>query len=183
MKKALLLITLCITVFSTIHAQTYSEKVDMYDTHQYVKQFGDPYNPVVAGVASYFIPGLGQMICDESSRGLSFLGGYVGCVALFYYGYFEMANSLVQNVYEYDTSNFSNTKGGSKMILGAVGALGVSLWSIVDAVHVAKVNNMYYQDHYKRTSAINLEIAPYAEPITMYNQVTVPVGLTLKATF
>jgi hypothetical protein len=69
------------------------------------------------------------------------------------------------------------------MVLGALGAVGINIWSIVDAVHVAKVNNMYYQDHYKRTSAINLEIAPYAEPITMYNQVTVPVGLSLKATF
>jgi len=183
MKKTLLLFFLCITVFSTIHAQTYSEKVDMYDTHRYVKQFGDPYSPVLAGVASYFIPGLGQMICDESSRGLAFLGGYVGCVGLFYYGYFEMANSIAQNMDVYSTPDFSNMKGGGKMVLGAVGMLGVSLWSIVDAVHVAKVNNMYYQDHYKRTSAINLEIAPYAEPITMCNQVTVPLGLTLKATF
>ena len=49
----------------------FPEKVEMYDTHQYVKQFGDPYNPVLAGVASYFIPGLGQMISDESSRGLA----------------------------------------------------------------------------------------------------------------
>lgn len=183
MKKALLLILFCITAFSTINAQTYSEKVEMYDTHKYVKQFGDPYSPVLAGVASYFIPGLGQMICDEGTRGLSFLGGYVGCVALFYYGYFEMANSLVQYADVYNTPDFSNVKGGGKMALGAVGMLGVSLWSIVDAVHVAKVNNMYFQDHYKRSSSINLEIAPYAEPITMFNQVTVPVGLTLKATF
>jgi len=182
MKKALLLITLFITAFSTIHAQTYSEKVDMYDTHQYVKQFGDPYNPVLAGVASYFIPGLGQMICDEDSRGLAFLGGYVGCFALMTWGYTEMYVSIVDNL-ENSTYTPSTMKGSEKMALGVAGMLGIGLWSIVDAVHVAKVNNMFFQDHYKRTSGINLEIAPYAEPITMFNQVTVPVGLTLKATF
>ncbi len=182
MKKTLLLITLCITVFSTLHAQTYSEKVEMYDTHQYVRQFGDPYSPVLAGVASYFIPGLGQMICDEGSRGLAFLGGYVGCAGLFTYGYVQFAGSLMESAVN-PYSDLSGVKGGEIMALGAIGMFGVGLWAIVDAVHVAKVNNMYFQEHYKRTSAINLEIAPYAEPITMFNQVTVPVGLTLKATF
>jgi len=182
MKKSLLLIILFITAFSTIHAQTYSEKVEMYDTHQYIKQFGDPYNPVLAGVASYFVPGLGQILCDESSRGLSFLGGYVGCFGLMVWGYTEMYVSIFENL---DSNTYSSSvmRGSGKMALGVVGMLGVGIWSIVDAVHVAKVNNMYYQDHFKRSSAVNLEIAPYAEPITMFNQVTVPVGLTLKATF
>ena len=183
MKKTLLLITLCITVFSTIHAQTYSEKVNMYDTHQYVKQFGDPYNPVVAGVASYFIPGLGQMICDESSRGLAFLGGSIGCIALSSYGMFEMYGNTFDNMNNGNDTPALSAKGAGIMALGILGAVGINIWSIVDAVHVAKVNNMYYQDHNKRTSAINLEIDPYAEPITMYNQATIPVGLTLKATF
>jgi len=187
MKKTLLLITLCITVFSTIHAQTYSEKVEMYDTHQYIKQFGDPYSPLLAGVASYFIPGLGQMISDESSRGLAFLGGYVGCIALSYYGMIEIYGDNYNKIFEnMNNENYvpaPSSKGLGLWALGSLGALGIYVWSIVDAVHVAKVNNMYYQDHYKRTSAINLEITPYAEPITMYNQVTVPVGLSLKATF
>ncbi len=182
MKKNLSLIILCITAFSTIHAQTYSEKVEMYDTHQYVKQFGDPYSPVLAGVASYFIPGLGQMICDEGPRGLAFLGGYTGCFALMTLGYIDMYVSVVENL-EINSNGPVAIRGREKMAIGVAGMAGIGLWSIIDAVHVAKVNNMYYRDQSKRTSGINLEIAPYAEPITMFNQVTVPVGLTLKATF
>jgi len=182
MKKTLLLIILFTTVFSTIKAQTYREKAEMYDTHQYVKKFGDPYSPILAGVASYFVPGLGQVLCDESSRGLSFLGGYVGCAGLFMYGYFEMLGSVMGNT-DGNEPDFTNMKGGGKMALGAAGMLGIGLWSIVDAVHVAKVNNMHYQYTYNNTSSIDLEIAPYAESISMCNQRTVPIGLTLRASF
>jgi hypothetical protein len=183
MKKTLLLSIFLITLFSTTQAQTYNEKKEMYDTHQYVKQLGDPYTPLVAGLASYFIPGLGQMICDESSRGLAFLGGYVGCLALSYYGMYEMVNETSERIYDGNYYSTPSTKGSGKMLLGICGAIGINIWSIVDAVHVAKVNNMYFQDHFKRTGSINFEIAPFAEPITMCNQVTIPVGLTLKATF
>jgi len=182
MKKSLLLILLCISAFSTINAQTYSEKVEKYDTHQYVKQFGDPYSPVLAGVASYFIPGLGQIICDESSRGFAFLGGYVGCFALMTWGYTEMYVSVFEGLQESSYTS-PNMRGSGKMMLGVAGMLGISIWSIVDAVHVAKVNNMFYQDHFKRTGNIQLDVEPYVEPLTLCNQVTVPVGLTLKATF
>jgi hypothetical protein len=182
MKRLLLLVTLCIIATSALLAQTYSEKVEIYNTHQYVKKVGDPYNPIVAGVASYFIPGLGQMICDESSRGLSFLGGYVGCAGLFMYGYVELAKSMMETVVGNNT-DFTHVRGGGKMALGAVGMLGIGIWSIVDAVQVAKVNNMCFQDNFKKTGSIDLEIAPYSESISFCNQRTVPIGLTLRASF
>jgi len=183
MKKITLFITLFITILTTAHGQTYSEKLELYDTHNYVKQVGDPYSPVLAGFASYFIPGLGQMLCDESPRGLAFLGGYVGCLALSYYGMIEMYGDALRNFNNENYNYVPSGRGAGLMVLGFVGAGVVNIWSIVDAVHVSKVNNMYYQDHFKRTSAIDLKIAPYAEPLTMNNQVTIPVGLTLKATF
>lgn len=183
MKKVIALLAFGFVLLTNLHAQTYSEKAEMYDTHNYVKQFGDPYNPFIAGAASWFIPGLGQMICNEPSRGLAFLGGYVGCTALFAYGWLEMYESLLDGMSDPNSGEFFNLKGGGKMTLGMIGMAGIGLWSIVDAVHVSKVGNMYYQDHYKRTGAINLKIEPYAEPISMCNQVNVPVGLTLKATF
>jgi len=180
MKRLLFLIIFGITLFSTVQAQTYSEKANMYDTHQYRSGYNDPYDPTLAGVASFFIPGLGQMICDESSRGLAFLGGYVGCFALTCYGFAEMYTSIWENM---DSGSFFTLKGGEKMAIGTAGMLGISLWSIIDAVHVAKVNNMYFQDHNKRTGSINLEIAPYTESILMCNQSITPVGLTLRASF
>lgn len=180
MKKAILLITLCLTVFSTMNAQSFSEKAAMYDTHQYVSGFSDPYDPALAGIASFFIPGLGQMICDEAPRGLAFLGGSIGCFALTCYGYVELFSSTVEEMMEGDS--FINLKGGGKVALGTAGMLGIGIWSIFDAIHVAKVNNMYFQDN-RKTGSVNFEIAPYVEPISLCNQVTVPVGLTLKATF
>ncbi|MCX6307509.1 MAG: hypothetical protein NTY32_01320, partial [Bacteroidia bacterium] len=99
------------------------------------------------------------------------------------YGMFEMFGESFDNMYNENYTPLPSARGAGKMVLGIFGAIGINIWSIVDAVHVAKVNNMYYQDHFKRSSAVNLEIAPYAEPITMFNQVNVPVGLTLKATF
>lgn len=183
MKKILALLTLCVTLLSNVHAQTYSEKAEMYDTHKYVRQYDDPYSPILAGAASWFIPGLGQMICDEPGRGLSFLGGYVGSAALFVYGWLEMSESLLEGMYDSNSGELINLKGGGKITLGIVGMAGIGLWSIIDAVHVSKVGNMYFQDHYKRTGSINLNVAPYMEPISMCNQLNVPVGLTLKATF
>lgn len=183
MKKPLVLFTFCLVLLTNVHAQSYSEKAEMYDTHRYTRQFDDPYSPFISAVASYFIPGLGQMICDEPSRGLSFLGGYVACGGLLAYGYYKMYNSMLDDFWYSNPTEPMKVKGLGKIALGAIGMAGIGLWSVFDAVQVAKVNNMYYQDHYKKTGDIQLEIAPYAEPISMFKQVTVPVGLTLRATF
>jgi len=68
------------------------------------------------------------------------------------------------------------------MLLGAGGMLAVSIWSIVDAVKVAKVNNMYIQDVRKK-SAVSLQFAPYIEPISINNEVEFPLGLSMRVTF
>jgi hypothetical protein len=183
MKKLALLISLSIVFLSNVQAQTYHEKAVRYDTHQYVDQDDDPYSPVWAGIASYFVPGAGQMICDETARGLCFLGGYVGCATLFVYGGAETIDNMLLVNSEPYFPRIRNYRGPVKMALGLFGMAGIGLWSVIDAVHVAKVNNMYYWDHFKKTGAIQLEVAPYAESISLCNQVTTPVGLTVKATF
>jgi hypothetical protein len=50
-----------------------------YNYRTYSYQKSDPYIPAVAGVASFFVPGLGQMFANELGRGACFLGGFVVC--------------------------------------------------------------------------------------------------------
>ena len=58
----------------------------------------------------------------------------------------------------------------------------VDIWSIVDAVNVAKVNNMYIQN-LRKTSSVNIEMAPYISQISVNNKIDTPVGLSLRVTF
>jgi hypothetical protein len=183
MKKALLLFTMLMYLFANVHAQTYGEKAKMFDTHLYISQDGDPYSPIWSGIASCIIPGAGQMICDETVRGLSFLGGYIGCAVLFVYGGAETVEQMLLVNSEPFIPRIISYRGPVKMALGLVGMAGIGLWSVIDAVHVAKVNNMFSQSQFHHTGSVNLKIEPYAESISLCNQVTVPVGLSLKATF
>ena len=59
------------------HAQTYKINKQKYDYKMYMPQPGDPNNPAVMGLASFFIPGLGQMLSGETGRGLAYLGGSI----------------------------------------------------------------------------------------------------------
>jgi hypothetical protein len=177
---SLFLITSLTSTFAQVVEMTYSEKKEMYNYRNYRKEYGDPYSPGLAGVASFFIPGLGQIICDETNRGLAFLGGYAGCAVLYGVGVFQFSEALA----EYETTSYGTapTTGTGKMLLGMVGMCAVSIWSIVDAVHVAKVNNLYLRDKFKKTS-LHLEVTPYMEQVAFANTTSYPIGMTLKATF
>jgi hypothetical protein len=162
-----------------------------YNYHMYVPQFSDPYNPTVAGVCSWIIPGLGQMVCGETGRGLGFLGGYLGCYlvtgigsALFvgsstnYYSSYSSSSS-----YYYENNSGGRSSGGLLMVVGIVGMVAVDIWSIIDASHVAKVKNMYVSDMRSKTSSLKLEVSPYVDQISMNNEIVRPVGLTMKVKF
>ena len=47
------------------HDISYRDIANIYNPRAYVEQFDDPYSPAGAGVASFFIPGLGQCIDGE----------------------------------------------------------------------------------------------------------------------
>jgi hypothetical protein len=184
MKKTILTLSLFAVSISSIFAQysdlSYSEKKSLYNYRNFQPQYGDPYIPALSGVASFFIPGLGQMICDETNRGLAFLGGYLGSTVLYVVGAIELTNSLSAS--EDPSFNRASTRGSGKMILGLIGMGISSIWSIVDAVQVAKVNNLYFRDQIKKAS-FDLELNPYIDQLSINNTVTNPIGLSLKATF
>lgn len=100
------------------------------------------------------------MISGETGRGLAFLGGSIGCgvVAGIGYGMFYASNiDRISN----DSYYTPSTSGLPLMLVGALGGAAVGIWSIIDAVKVAKVNNMYFQD--KVGNKVKLEVLPYVD--------------------
>ena len=155
----------------------YKDYKNLYDRRDYNRQFGDPYNPTLAGVASFLIPGLGQGLCDEWGRGLLIFGGNVICM----YGW---AMTIVLAVgtsphQTYPTVNYS----ASALALGSALLLAYDVWNITDAVHVAKIKNMYYQDIRGQQASLNMSLTPCFTYINTPDANTPVVGLSLNLGF
>lgn len=165
------------TVFgSKVMAQDYATNKLTYDPRFYIPQYGDLYNPALSGVASFFVPGLGQMVAGETKRGLSFLGGYIGC------GLIYLGGGLVY-LFELSSEDFPIV-GPLTMLAGLGGMVAVNIWSVVDAVNVAKVNNMYLQDmRSKKDTGFEMRLSPYIDNLSINNMRVTPVGLKLSVTF
>ncbi len=175
MRKVIIAIACALFVFaSTTKAQTYSINKLNYDYRAYSPQMGDMYNPGLCGVASFLIPGLGQIVAGETGRGLAFLGGYLGSYVLLGVGYGTMLNDVM--LYN------GQTQGFGMMLLGAGAMAGIGIWSIVDAVKVAKVNNLYIRDQH-RTSMFNLQMAPYISPVSSISPAHSSAGMSLRLSF
>jgi len=180
MKKTIFLSIILLVFIASLSAQRYSTNKYKYDYHLYAPEFGDPYNPVISGVCSFFVPGLGQMFCGETGRGFAFMGAYTGFAVLYGVG---LAEGFSNSGYYGDSNYNGNSHAGvGIMLLGLGGMAVVSIWSIVDAVHVAKVNNMYIRS-LRRTSSLKVEMSPYITQLSINNQVTTPVGMTMRVKF
>lgn len=176
MKLALLFFTIILfTASFNLNAQSYEINKLKYDYHQYVPEIGDPNNPAICGLASFFVPGLGQMVSGETGRGLAFLGGTAA-------GYVVYGIGVAQFMSSVGNGN-TRPKGLGTMFLGLGGVVVINICSIIDAVKVAKVNNMYIQDIRKKTSSLSINVEPYVTQLTINNQEVTPIGLTLKVGF
>ena len=169
MKKTLLLLTAFILISATANAQYKVNKIS-YNYKAYKYQMGDPYNPSVAGLTSFLIPGLGQMISGEGGRGVAFLGGAVGFGIIMGIGAAQ-SNTDVEE-------GGDGTKGAGLAFAGLLGYMAVEIWSIVDAIRVAKVNNMAWRNQSK--TGFNFQVSPYIG--SLHNE-KVPVGLSIKVRF
>lgn len=168
-----------------IAPKSYKLKKMNYNTHMYVPSPSDPYNPTVSGLCSLIIPGLGQAICGETGRGLAFLGGYVGFSVITVIG-----NGMVTPIEYRHLGAMSGFYGGERTpsgtileIVGLIGMATVEICSIVDAVNVAKVKDMYVNDMRSKTSSLKLELSPYVDQISMNNEIVRPLGLTMRMKF
>ncbi|HUX58038.1 MAG TPA: hypothetical protein VMV77_13755 [Bacteroidales bacterium] len=172
MKKLLLFLIIAVFVNTSVNAQ-YSINKTKYNYRTYSYQIGDPYNPSVAGLTSFLIPGLGQMLSGEGGRGLGFLGGYLGCAVIYGVGVASAINDI--------DNGGTGSAGAGTMVVGVLGMVVIDIWSIVDAVQVAKVNNLVFRD--KNKTSYNLQIQPYFNT-TYYSQTgSIPTGVTLKVRF
>ena len=157
----------------------YRNYKSLYNPRHYFRQYSDPYSPGWSGVASAVIPGLGQALCDEWGRGTCFfLGSLVlGCASL---------ASADWNYYGYDYSYYVDVENnGASSILG-LASLGLYIWNICDAVRVAKIKNMHYQDLLGRqTSGLDVKLEPYlaSTPSPASPGFTSAAGLSLKVNF
>jgi hypothetical protein len=139
------------------------------DTRAYSFKKGDPYNPSSAGFASLIIPGLGQMISGKTGRGILFLTGFTGCLSV-------SALALVK------WGQNPNWLYPIQVIrAGLIGALCIDLWSIADAVNVAKVNNLVLR--IKHRTSYNLKINPFIDMPDYGLKNNIPIGLAFKVTF
>lgn len=159
------------TTAEVVVGMRYREYKNLYNTKEYVPQRDDPYSRAWAGIASFIIPGLGQGIVGQWGRGFAIIGTNVGLLAL-----------QLSDTYIYDDG--TTEMGG--LAWGAFAArLALNIWSICDAVHIAKVKNMYYQDLRTQRAAFDLKVEPYfaytPTSVQGYSQPT--AGLSLKLNF
>ena len=146
----------------------YKQIKSLYDYKEYTSTLDDRYNPGWSGAASFFIPGLGQMICGEVGRGFAWLGGSVGC-------------SIVATVGSV-LSAYGSKGGAVTCLLASAGVLAIDICAIVDGVRVAKVKNMYEQD-LRKTYAFDVDLYPSVNYIQTACGVQPTAGLTLALKF
>ena len=146
----------------------FQQKKAKYNYKNYIWQPGDRYNPAIAGVYSFFIPGLGQIVSGESERGIMFFLGYTISSTIWY----SSLISYAKNIYleENDSKQLRR-----KQIAITSGIAVTSIWiiSIIDASNCAKINNLYYRDKYKTS----------IKPDINFLQSDISYGLSLKFNF
>ncbi len=162
------------TAIAAVHeGMKYRQYKNLYDARSYVHEAADAVNPVWAGIASFFVPGLGQCISGEVGRGLGFFFG-------------ELAGTIIM-VNMVPESNASQVTSGQRAALWffLLGITATDVWNIVDAVHVTKVKNMYYQDLRRQKASIDLKMEPYIANVSDgFNAGYQPAaGISLKMTF
>lgn len=169
MKRLVVLSALFIIVYSFCDAQ-YMDNLYRYDYRSYKYQRGDPYHPAGAAIASFFIPGLGQMICGAGGRGAAFLTGWLGGFGMVFAGMYLQANTG------------EGTDGMGLVYLGLGFSIVSWLWSTGDAVRVAKVNNMAFRD--RKVKDAKFTFSPIFRKMEYNNKNNLKiVGLSFTARF
>lgn len=152
--------------------KSYKELKGQYNPKEYVSTFSDRYSPGWCGVGSFFIPGLGDAICGEWGRAaIQFFGS--GLLA-------GIASAVVEN----DNDDLNDISTGAALTATAcfAGALALDIWSIIDAVKVSKVKNMYYQDASTK-AAVDIKLSPSVACIKTVGGVQPTAGFSLGISF
>ena len=155
-----------------VDGMKYREYKDFYDPRLYERQSTDPYSRAWAGIASFFIPGLGQAIDGEWGRAAAFF-----------------SSALILSGIQYSDTSYNAEEGyyttGTLGTIAGYASLAVTIWSIIDAVRVAKIKNMYYQDLKGQRAAVDFSVEPFLDctPANAPGELTASTGLSLKIRF
>ena len=149
----------------------YRELLQYYDYRNYRNFMGyERFSPAVAGLCSFILPGLGQVISGEPGRGLGYLGGSAACYVTFVLSCVSASGT--------GAPYYATTLA----LVSGIGFFVVNISSIVDAVRVAKVKNMYYSD--LDNLAFNVDLTPYVDLAYAGAAGVQPVaGLSLRLSF
>lgn len=196
MKRIIVFLAAVVLMGSTLSAQVapgmkYKELKDIYRSRDYVKSIGDPYSPFWSGIASMAVPGLGQLICGETGRGLGIIAGDIVLAGGAYFcadKFMSYAQKDANGEYIRDdkgnvvmTDEDAAKKWGFGLLGICLGGAVYDLWNIFDAVKVAKVKNMYYNDLQRHSMQMDLyPTVDYALTAQGYAPVA---GLTLSMKF
>lgn len=170
------------TAVDIIPGMKYRNLKQIYDYHVYVPSLYDTHNPSGMGVASFFVPGLGQMLSGEFGRGLLWMGGHFASYITMGIG--SALCSVEYYPYESDPGvNELYAAGVTMVLVGLTSMIAVDICSIVDAVRVAKVRNMYNHDLYKKMYSLDVDLHPSVNYIQTAAGVQPAAGLTLAFNF
>lgn len=158
------------TAVELVPGMKYRNLKHIYDYKDYQPFIYESRSPGGMGVASFFIPGLGQMISGEIGRGLAWMGGSMGAYLVMGVGGASMSSA------EYYGESDS-TAATIIYLVGFTSLLAVDICCIVDAVRVAKVKNMYERDLYKKLYSFDLDLHPSV------NYILTPTGTQPTAGF
>ena len=159
----------------------YREYKNYYNPRFYFRDVDDVFSPEIAGIASFFIPGLGQCVDEEWGRGIGFFAANFGLNLV-------VLGSLVAVVsHNNETTDELGGDGGAVALLcGALlGQAVVYIWNICDAVRVAKIKNMYYRDIRSQNAGLDIKIEPFlaSAPTVEMGGNHLSAGLSLKFKF
>lgn len=154
----------------------YREYEKLYDPAEYVASYYDAYDPALCASLS-IIPGLGQMICHQTGRGFAFLGGAIGGAAMIGAGEGLLMVGLN------DDNKGIVAAGATILAVGVVGLLSVEILSVVDAMRMAKVKNMYMQDMKRQSADVSLQLRPCVSTVKIANTQSPTVGMALSLNF
>ena len=182
MKRLLIIFFIVLSTFASANAQyinknSYKDLKGIYNPKEYVKQDADPYNAGWYECASFFVPGIGQLLSGEVWRGLAFLGGEAILMGI-----------ITDTALEIERIAVTNESGfliGMAILLSALGVdLGLAIWSSIDAARVAKVKNMYYQDLIGGKTPVELSFAPaFSFAPSQSGSTQMSAGLALQVKF
>jgi hypothetical protein len=139
----------------------YKDLKEYYSYKDYEKMPDQYRSPAGVGVASYLIPGLGQMLCGEGWRGTAFLGGWLACHFVTLTGIAELSDAIYWS--------------------GIAGAQAFRILSCMDATRVAKVKNMYKHD--LGGYSLEMDLYPSMNYIRTAEGIQPTTGLTFALRF